>query len=234
MKVIFVFAHPDDESFSSAGTIAKLTQKGVNVKLITATKGEAGQIGNPPLCKRKELGIVREKELRSAAKILGISQIYFLDYIDGTLNDTSIMKIGTKILEILKKEKPDIVVTFNKEGGSRHPDHVRIHKAATFAFKKYIRNINKTIRLYYAATPRSFIKKLKDLGIMYKAFGEIKGMPVSQITTVVDISDTVGKKMKALKSHKTQRQDWERYLRRIGHEEFKFEFFKLAVENNLI
>ena len=234
MKAIFVFAHPDDESFSSAGTIAKLTKKGVVVKLITATRGESGQVGNPPITTFENLGKVREKELKNAAKILGISHVYFLGYKDGTLSGISLGEIGRKILKILKEEKPDIVVTFNKEGGSRHPDHIKMHRAANFAFKKYMKNVGKTVRLYNTAIPRNFIKKLKQLGMMYSAYGEIKGTPSSQISTVVDISKTVDKKVKALISHKTQHQDWERYLKRKGHEEFKFEFFKLVMENDIV
>src|SRR3989338_215960 len=118
MKVIFIFAHPDDETFSSGGTIAKLAQKGVTIKLITATKGEEGQLGNPPIATKDNIAEIREKELKNAAKILGISKIYFLGFKDGSLPMISIKKLSRKVLEILTVEKPDIVVTFGKEGAS--------------------------------------------------------------------------------------------------------------------
>ena len=85
MKALFIFAHPDDETLSSGGTIAKLFKKEVDVKLITLTKGESGECGTPPFCQQDEVGKTRENELRQAAKILGISKIYFLGYKDGFL-----------------------------------------------------------------------------------------------------------------------------------------------------
>lgn len=231
MKIIFVFAHPDDESFSSAGLIAKLTKKGVCVKLITATKGEAGQVGNPPITSKENLGKTREKELRKAAKILGIKQIYFLGYTDGELIRVAKKELSQKILKIFKIEKPDAVVTFNEEGASLHPDHIQIHKAATKAFKIYIKTVNKHVRLYYTANPRKFINKLRKSGMAYNVFGKVKGTPSTRITTIVDISDTIGLKIKALKAHQTQHQDWERYLKRFEEKEMHFEFFRLALEN---
>lgn len=233
MKVVFVFAHPDDESFSSGGTIAKLVQGGVTVKLITATRGEAGSVGNPPLCQLKELGKVREKELRTAAKILGIVEIYFLDFIDGTLKKIPLAKITKKILAILEKEKPDAVITFNIDGGSRHPDHIRISQAATQAFKKYQITAQKHVRLYHTAMPQSLIKKYQKLGFEYRAFGKIPGTPDEEITTAININKTFKTKIKAVMSHQTQHQDWERFLKRSQKLNLKTEYFQLIRENSI-
>ncbi|MBI2430889.1 MAG: PIG-L family deacetylase [Candidatus Levybacteria bacterium] len=226
MKVLCVFAHPDDESFSSGGAIAKLTKEGHKVLLITATKGEAGQTGG--LTTQETLGVVREKELQKAAHILGISEIFFLGYIDGTLEKIPVKEISKKILKIFLKEKPDIVITFNKEGGSRHPDHIQIHKGVTLAFKEYIKNLTKRASLYYADIPKSLLKKLKRLGTLYTAFGEIEGTDDTKITTVVDISETINTKIQAFMCHQTQKKDWERFLKRKYLPEFKKEYFTLA------
>lgn len=234
MKVIFVFAHPDDESFSSGGTIADLTQKGITVKLITATRGEKGQFGNPPVATRENLGKVREKELREAGKVLGISEIFFLGFKDGNLINTPKKEIVNKILEILEKENPDIVVTFNKEGGSRHPDHMTMSAAATSAFKKYMIKANKHVKLYHAELLRSFVGELKKQGIMYNAYGEIKGTPDFKITTIVDIAKTIDKKIEALKCHRTQNKDWERFLKRLKNQKAHFEYFRLIKENGIV
>ena len=233
MKVIFIFAHPDDETFSSGGTIAKLTKEGIEVKLITATRGEKGLVGDPPVCKKEDLGRVREAELHCAAKILGISQIYFLDYIDGALSKISLLKISRKIQRILKKEKPNIVVTFNEEGGSRHPDHIRISRSATLAFSEYLKTVKKQVRLYYTANPRSLIKKFEKLGLGYAAFGRIQGTPDSEITTIINISDTVRKKIEAGKCHKTQSKDFNRLLKRRSFIKQDREYFKLIRENKI-
>lgn len=231
MKIIFVFAHPDDESISSGGTIALLAKKG-DVKLITATRGENGQTGG--LCAQEELGKVREKELKKAAKVLGISQIYFLYFTDGALSKLPKNVISDKILSLFKKEMPDVVVTFNEEGGSRHPDHIQINKSTTEAFFEYLKVTKRHVRLYYNAMPRSFVEKLRDEGMDYRVYGKIKGTPDSQITSIIDISETIETKIKALKSHKTQKKDWERFLKRMKHKEFKNEFFRLARENSFV
>lgn len=234
MKIIFVFAHPDDESFSSGGTITQLVQKGATVKLITATRGEAGELGDPPLCTKEELGAVREKELQKAAKILGVSHIYFLDFVDGTLHTLPQGKTRKKILEIFEQEKPDIVITFNKEGGSKHPDHIHISKSTTVAFKKYSKRVKKHVKLYYTANPRFLILKLEQIGAMQYPFGRVKGMSRSHISTYIDISSTMDKKIAALREHRTQQKDVERFLKRQHLKEFTMEFFRLEYENSML
>jgi len=234
MKFLFIFAHPDDETFSSGGTIAKLTNAKHKVILITATKGEAGELGNPPITTRDKVGEVRERELRRAAKILGISDIYFLDFVDGKVRYARNKKLEGKILSILKKEKPDIVVTFDKMGGSNHPDHKAVSRATTKVFGDYKKTVRKHIKLYHTAMPRSFIKKFESLGAGYNAFGKVRGVKDNDITTVVNIEDTLKTKIKALKEHKTQHQDWERFLKRADSLDSNNEFFVLMDENGLV
>ncbi len=234
MKALFVFAHPDDESFSSGGTIAKLTKKGVIVKLITATYGEAGRTGNPPLTTQEKLGSVREQELRRAGKILGISQIFFLGLIDGTLHKIPAVKIADKIFSILHKEQPDIVVTFNKEGGSKHTDHIQVSKAVTLAFKRFMKLSEKRVRLYYVTLPRSLLKKLEEGELGYNVYGKIKGTPDHHITTAIDIKDSLPVKIKALKAHQTQHQDWKKYLKRFKAFDIRHEYFELILETSMV
>lgn len=234
MKVMFVYAHPDDESFGSGGTIAKLAKKGIIIKLITATRGEAGQFGDLPIKTQKELAKVREQELKSAAKILGISQIYFLDYIDGTLEKIPLKELAKKVFSILEDEKPDVVITFSKEGGSKHPDHVKMHKVTTVAFKKYMQTVKKHIRLYYGVSLSKFIKKLERENLMHFTFGRVRGVPFSKVTTSINISDSLETKIKALKCHLTQKKDWERFIKRLDFKEIKHEYFILGLENEIV
>ena len=233
MKFLFIFAHPDDESFSSGGTIAKLTQNKHKVSLITATKGEAGEVGNPPVTTKENLGKTREQELRRAAKILGISKIYFLELIDGTLRYLRNSKLEDKIYTILKSELPDVVVTFDKAGASNHPDHKAVSRAVTKLFGEYKNLTDKHVRLYHTAIPRSNLRKFMKKGQGYNAFGKMRGVKDSDITTIVNIEKTLGKKIKALKQHKTQHKDWERFLKRAETADVKKEFFRLIDENNL-
>jgi len=231
MKCLFVFAHPDDESFSSGGTILQLKKHGATIKLITATKGEGGQTNE--ICKKEDLGITREKELRSAARVLGIDQIFFLGFKDGTLINIPKNTIKNKILKILKKEEPDIVVTFDKTGGSNHPDHKTISKAATYAFMEFSKFSKKRVSLYYTAIPQSYLAKYKRSDLEYKVFGEMTGTPDQEITTVIDIKNTYSKKIKALMCHKTQQKDVERYLKRSKLVDLKKEYFKLISESSM-
>lgn len=235
MKFLFVFAHPDDETFSSGGTIAKLVQNKHQVVLVTATKGEAGEPGNPPLTTRDKIGEVREQELRRAMKVLGVSNIHLLGLIDGTLRYIKNTDIENKIAKIVEKENPDVVVTFDKLGGSNHPDHKAISRATTKVFKKYKNLAKKHVRLYHTAMPRSFIKEFEKKGLGYNAFGKVKGVKDSEITTIINISDTLNTKIKALKEHKTQHQDWERFLKRTKDVNVNIanEFFMLIDENSL-
>jgi len=234
MKFLFIFAHPDDETFSSGGTIVKLAKSKHKVILATATKGEAGELGNPPITTRDKVGEVREQELRRAAKILGIKNVNFLGFIDGKLRYIRNTKLETKILTILKKEKPDVVVTFDRTGASNHPDHKAVSRAATKMFIEYKKLATKHIRLYHTAMPRSFVKNFEQKGMGYDAFGKVRGVKDEEITTIIDIGDTLDTKIKALKEHKTQNQDWERFLKRLDKTKFVAEFFKLVDENGIV
>lgn len=232
MKILFVFAHPDDESFSSGGTIAKLVKSGEKVILVTATRGEAGEVGDPPLTTKENLGKTREKELRKAAKILGIKKIIFFNFIDATLKN-HIEELKKKIFSIFTKELPDFVVTFNRDGGSNHPDHKAVSNATTKAFEKYMGTLRKHVSLYHTAVPRSYLRKYEKAGLVYKAFGKMKGTPDEDITTKVDIKETFDVKVRALKMHKTQMKDIKRFLKRASYVNLKKEFFQLIYENSI-
>ena len=80
--LLAVFAHPDDESFGTGGTLAKYATNGTRVVLACATRGEVGEIGDPALARREILGAAREAELRCAARRLGVHEIRFLGYRD--------------------------------------------------------------------------------------------------------------------------------------------------------
>ncbi len=232
MKVVLVFAHPDDETFTSSGTIINLTQKGHTAKLIMATKGEAGMLGNPPVATKKTLGKIRERELKKAAKVTGISQIYFLDYLDGTLDTIHVEEIEKRITSILKKEKPDLVITFEKNGISMHPDHKVISKATTLGFKKYMSSVNKRVQLYHVCLPITYLKIHHAAGYKYEYFGKMIGTPDDNITTRVDVTKIYPLKEKAMRSHVTQGKDCENLLKRnqlIPGK--KYEHFQLIAEN---
>lgn len=234
MKALLIFAHPDDETFGTGGTIAKLVKKGVNVNVITATAGQAGQTGEYGKITPEELGEIRKKEQAGAAGILGISKTHYLGLMDGQLYKHKITKLADMILPLIKVENPDIVITFEKNGASNHPDHKRISYAVTHAFREYMKTAKKHIRLYYLAVPKSYLAEYEKAGIMMTAFGKPKGTPDRHITTVMDISDVFEIKDRAAKAHKTQKKDWDRFLKRMDHVDLKKEFFELIAENTLV
>jgi LmbE family N-acetylglucosaminyl deacetylase len=127
LRLMCVLAHPDDETLGNGSTLAKYAAEGVEVHLVTATRGERGWYGEekdyPGI---ENLGKIRENELRCAAKTLGIRQVYFLDYIDGELDQASHMEAVGKIARHIWEVKPHVVLTFGPEGAYGHPDHIAI------------------------------------------------------------------------------------------------------------
>lgn len=234
MKALFIFAHPDDETFGTGGTIVKLFKKGVIVNVITATTGQAGQTGEYGKITPSRLGEIRKKEQSEAARILGISKTYYLGLMDGQLYKYRITKLAGMLLPLIKEENPDLVVTFEKHGASNHPDHKRISYAATRAFKEYMKSAKKHVRLYHIAVPKSYLVEYEKAGIMMTAFGKPRGTADRHITTVMDISGVFEIKDKAARCHISQKKDWERFLKRMEHVDLKKEFFELIAENTLI
>jgi LmbE family N-acetylglucosaminyl deacetylase len=128
MSFLFCFAHPDDESFSAAGTVMKYSAHGVRSVLVTATRGQRGSTGQPPVCTADELGAVREKELRDAVSIIGFAELHLLDYVDRQLADTAPDEIRRTLVSILRRVRPSIGFTFDPNGFNLHPDHVAISR----------------------------------------------------------------------------------------------------------
>ncbi len=133
-RVLGVFAHPDDEVFCAGGAMAQAAQAGAEVMIVTATRGERGQIRDPAAATRRTLGAVREGELRAAAAELGVHRVQVLDYHDGTLQHHR-AALGAAIIEIMRQFDPDTVITFGADGGYGHPDHAAISCLTTTAFR---------------------------------------------------------------------------------------------------
>jgi N-acetylglucosamine malate deacetylase 2 len=121
-------AHPDDESFILGGLLRKYAERGVRIVLSSATSGQAGALGDPPLCAREELGRVREGELREAARILGIAEVHLLGYEDKGLAHAPAEEIRARLVGLIRGCRPDIVITFDPNGVNVHPDHVAISR----------------------------------------------------------------------------------------------------------
>lgn len=132
-RILGVFAHPDDETFCAGGTMAKYAAAGAEVMVVSATRGEAGQIRDARAATRRTLGRVREREMHEACARLGVQQALCLDYGDGTLKDVDQEMLTRDIVQIIRGFRPDVVTTFGEDGACGHPDHVAISKATTAA-----------------------------------------------------------------------------------------------------
>jgi LmbE family N-acetylglucosaminyl deacetylase len=134
LRLMGIFAHPDDESLGMGGTLVKYAAEGVATYLVTATRGERGWFGseedNPGL---DRLGQVREGELREAAKVLNIRDVSLLDYIDGDLDQADPAAVIAAIAREVRRVRPHVVVTFGPDGVYGHPDHIAISQFATAA-----------------------------------------------------------------------------------------------------
>jgi len=144
--LLAVLAHPDDESFGMGGTLALYAQRGIQVHLICATRGEAGDMDADCLEGFDSIAERRVSELRCAAAILGLTGVYFLDYRDSGMpgsadngNPDALMRaplaeVSGKIAHYIRKLHPQVIITFDPIGGYKHPDHIAVHQATVQAF----------------------------------------------------------------------------------------------------
>lgn len=145
-KLLAVFAHPDDETFGTGGTLAYYAHRDVEVHLICATRGEVGE-APADLKGFASVGEMREDELRCAGAILGLKAIYFLGYRDSGMPGSAdnshpralaaqpLDQVAREIARYIRETCPPVVITFDPIGGYRHPDHIAVHRATIEAFR---------------------------------------------------------------------------------------------------
>lgn len=240
-KISVVFSHPDDESFATGGTIAKYVEAGYVVSLLCMTKGEEGE------------------ELKKAANILGISSVTVLDYRDGTLFRQNPGELENAIYIFLEETLPQVVITFEPNGISNHPDHIKTSFSTTYAFQKYatylldayakiqlyakhdevwfkrfesLREKQMEPKLYYVCVPeRVVFYAQKQKMIPRESFGKPwKGVLDKHITTAIDVREFSKKKLEALAQHKTQIADVDRFVSVEGNPLFDKEFYMLRMQ----
>ena len=181
-----VLAHPDDETFGCGGTLARYAAEGVQVSLICATLGDAGEITDPSLAQRENLAQVREQELRAACHALGIQDLFILGYRDSGMADSpdnqhpqalcqaSRDQVAGQVVEIVRRLQPHVMVTFDPNGGYGHPDHIAIHQATRDAFTasedpdRYTEQLagglqpHRPSKLYYCVFLRSMARAMRE------------------------------------------------------------------------
>jgi LmbE family N-acetylglucosaminyl deacetylase len=153
LRVLGIFAHPDDETVCAGGSLAKYASAGAEVRVISLTKGGAGQIRDASTATRATLTAVRQKELDAAGVELGLTETRCLDYHDGELADIDGDVLVGLAAELLSEIEPDVVITFGPDGFSGHPDHIAVGAAVTAACHKL--RSTRPIRLFHCHLPRS-------------------------------------------------------------------------------
>ncbi|HLJ68999.1 MAG TPA: PIG-L deacetylase family protein [Chloroflexota bacterium] len=208
-RLLAVFAHPDDESLLAGGTLAFCRAAGVEIRLVSATRGEMGPVAEDVGVDRGSLGAVREQELRAAAAALGIESVACLDFPDGELKWVEAPGLAERVLEMLRMWRPTILLTFDSQGLYWHPDHIAVHEQVLRAVGCLRAGDRPSV--YCATLPdgmmAAMVAAVRQRGLPADLWGlapEDFGVPEEQITTTVDVRPFLAAKLRALRSHRTQ------------------------------
>ncbi len=213
-SLLAVFAHPDDESIACGGLLARCSDMGVRVSLICVTRGEGAS-------QQQTLGVERLKaertrELEEASRVLGISELVFLDYEDGCLPWVNAEAFVARLREEMRRIRPEIVVTFGDDGLYWHPDHIAVYERTTAAV---VSLGGEAPALYHVTLPHGMIRRVVDE--LDSAAGSENGTrPVPEVlgiadpdafgadarppTLRIDVGPWAVRKLAALRCHHTQ------------------------------
>ena len=149
LTLMVVHAHPDDECIGTSGTLARYSAEGVRTVLVTATLGDEGEIHDADLTEeeaRPRLAAIREGELRRAVAVLGVGELELLGYRDSGMIDTPANAdpanfhnadpeeaLG-RLVRLIRHHRPQVLVTYNEDGGYGHPDHLQCHRVTAAAY----------------------------------------------------------------------------------------------------
>ncbi len=202
-RAMAVYAHPDDAEFGLAGTVAKWAREGVEITYCMVTNGASGS--SDPDMTREKLKAIREAEQREAAAILGVKHVVFLGYEDGSLYPT--LEVRRDVARQIRIHRPDVLfaqdptVRIARDASYvNHPDHIAAGEVA-------LRSINPdaSTRLMFPELWREErLEPHKPKALFINAFGGGE--------TVVDISEVLEVKIRALRAHRSQLGDEEERL----------------------
>ena len=229
-KMLVIMAHPDDESFGPAGTLALYSRQGVEIHLICVTNGEASEVilsntEKLTMDERKQiLAKTRQCEVRHAADIIGISQIDFLNYPDGQLCNALYHIIAHDLMTKIDSFSPHIIITAEPQGITGHLDHIAVSMITTYAFIKS----GKGCKLYYFCLAKGMVS-LESRENYFVYFPP--GYEQSMITTRIDYHHFFDIKIAAMRQHLSQTTEVE-YLIRKSEPLPKIDFYILQNHRN--
>jgi LmbE family N-acetylglucosaminyl deacetylase len=225
--LLAVHAHPDDETITMGGTLARYSAEGVRTVIVTCTRGDLGAINDPRLA-GQDVATVRQRELDAAARTLGVSRVVQLGYSDSGMTGTpennrpgafwsaDLGEAAARLAGVIEEEQPQVLVTYDETGGYGHPDHVQAHRLAVAALEAL--TFSQIPRLCLVRFPlswsREFVRALREAGIDAPGSApagadagsdvvEI-GVPDHLVTTAIDVRAFVPRKLDALTCHASQ------------------------------
>jgi LmbE family N-acetylglucosaminyl deacetylase len=194
LRILGIFAHPDDAEFTCAGSAALWASQGAQITYVVVTAGAAGS--NDPNQDLDELVRVRQAEQTAACTVLGVREVLFLGYPDGTLEPT--LDLRRALTRIIRRLKPDRVVCgdpsvmFYSDDYINHPDHRAAAEAALYA-------------VFPSAPTRPIFPELLTEGLDPHQVKEVYlSSDAAHVNTSIDISSTIERKIEALRCHKSQ------------------------------
>lgn len=191
-----ITAHPDDVDFGAAGTVATWTAAGAQVTYCIATSGDSG--GFDPAVPRAEIPAIRRAEQIAAATKVGVDDVRFLDYRDGSVQVS--MDLRRDLSRVIRQVRPDRVLTHSPERnwrfiGASHPDHLAVGESAVCAVYPDARN------------PFAFPELLADEGLADHVVHDLWLLGSPQPNHYVDITETYDRKVAAVQAHASQMTD---------------------------
>jgi LmbE family N-acetylglucosaminyl deacetylase len=219
LKLLAIFPHPDDETLGLGSTLARYSAEGASTYLVCATRGERGWFDSEgPDPGWEGVARIREAELKCAAEHLGLSEVNFLDIMDGDVDQADPHEIIRKLVAHVRRIKPQVVVTFSPDGSYGHPDHIALSQFTTGALvcagdASFVDEANqppyRVLKFYY------MVDSVELVGNANEAFGGISmdvdgvarqqiGWEEWQITTRLDNAKYMDKVQQAIRCHKSQ------------------------------
>ncbi len=179
-------AHPDDESISMGGALARYAAAGEQVVVVTATRGEAGEIHNHDdvAAVAGRLGAVRSEEIAAALAHLGVEHHHFLGYRDSGMMGTEdndhedafwqadFTEATGRLVRLIRRYRPEVVTCYDPFGGYGHPDHLQVHRVGVAAFfgapdvGRFPLDDEEQawtpVKLYWSTFPRTAIRRFQE------------------------------------------------------------------------
>lgn len=193
--VLGVWAHPDDETYLTAGIMATAIRNGQRVVCVTATKGEAGSQDEerwPPAT----IAEIREKELIEALSILGVTEHHWLGYVDGHCHEVDDAEALGKVRHFIEEIQPDSVLTFGPDGDTGHLDHIAVSRWTTDAFDQAAKP---GAKLYYPTVTPEWEERFVPTLRSFNVYGDRDDLPTVTPRSQLGIDFPLGDELMDLK-----------------------------------